>query len=832
MAKNLKLNIKNQQLAKAINLGGIKDKLAKRKQSSDDDKEKKAADPKKEEKPAKKTAASKKEEKAPKVEPEVHVETTTEPEAPKKPVRARTKSAFEKKPEAPPEKETAPAPKAAEKEETDTPTQEKAAKAPVKLGPTGRHIKDLLPVKKKPAAKPQREEPRHKKPDTTTNIPPRTTTPHQTDAPKSGKAKEYRDFKPQRKQEPQRQFDSRDRHGLRSNDDDRGWRRRRPKKKKEVNEALTIRPSSLHVRVPIMVKDLAVEMKLKASQLIATLFKDGIITTINDMLEDETTIQLLGHAFDCEITIDTSEEERIRITDKTITEEVGGAAPEKLQLRAPVVAFMGHVDHGKTSLIDAIRKSDLAAGEAGAITQHIGAFMCHTPNGNITILDTPGHEAFSSMRARGASVTDIVVLVVAGDEGIKQQTIEAIQHAKAAGVTIIVAINKCDKPGFNAENIYQQLANQDLLPESWGGTIITVNTSATTKEGITTLQEMLALQAEVLELKANPSERARGSVLESEMHKGLGAVATLLIQNGTLNHGDAVVFDTSWGRVKTMRDEHGKNLKTAGPSTPIEMTGLSGLPEAGNEFIVVKSEKEAREIAEVRIHGAKQSILKMKKQATLESLLQDSEEGKKKILNIVLRADVQGSLEALKTALLKIESEKAEVSIIATGVGEVSESDIQLAAASKALIIGFHTQIESHAEEEAKQYDVQVRLHDIIYHAIDDVKSVLTGLLDKIQIEVEHGKAEVQAVFKSSQHGLIAGCIVNDGFITRNHMVRVIRNGETIAISPVASLKRVNDDVKEVKAGIECGILLTKFKTFEVGDQLESYEISYKDQEL
>jgi translation initiation factor IF-2 len=650
---------------------------------------------------------------------------------------------------------------------------------------------------------------------------------------KGAKFKEFRDVKPTRRVDAERSFDARDRHGLRDNDDDSNtWRKRRMPKARPVQEETTIRPTSLNVRVPISIKDLAGEMKLKASQLIQKLFLQGVVVTLNDLLEDETTIQLLGQEFGCSITLDTSEEEKIRITDKTIREEVAESAAENLVIRPPVVAFMGHVDHGKTSLIDAIRKSNRAAGEAGAITQHIGAFRCSTPVGDIAILDTPGHEAFSAMRARGADVTDIVVLVVAGDEGIRQQTLEAIQHAKAAKVTIVVALNKSDKPSFNPENVYRQLAEQELLPEAWGGQTITVNCSAVTGEGIKELLEMLALQAEVLELRANPKMRARGTLLESEMHKGLGAVATVLVQNGTLNLGDALVCNEFWGRVKTMRDEYGTNLKQAGPSTPVEVTGLSGLPEAGQEFIVIKSEKEAREIAEMRqLQGVRQSALLQKKKPSLENVLQ-AKEGVKKILNVILRADVQGSLEALKTALQKIKSNKVDLNVIYTGVGEVSESDIQFAAASKAVVVGFHTRIEGHAEPLIKQLGIEVKLHDIIYHAIEDVTVLMAGLLEKIAIETDKGKAEVKAIFKSSQLGMIAGCQVIEGSVHRNHQVRLRRKDDIIWKGTISSLKRVKEDVREVQKGLECGIVLNNCPDIQEGDVIETYEITYISQEL
>lgn len=724
----------------------------------------------------------------------------------------------------------------------------------VKLGPTGRHINDLLPKKAPPP--PTREEPapRQERPVEKKQTPAEAAASAE-EAKKAklkpkrelgadieaemlskkgpAKVKEFRDIKPARKME-QARFDGRDRQGLGESADEQRWRKRRQAKQKSVQEDVTIRPTSLKVRIPISIKDLASEMKLKASQLIAKMFLQGIAVTINDLLEDETTIQLLGSEFGCDITIDTSEEERIRVTGKTVREEIAADNPKDLVLRPPVVAFMGHVDHGKTSLIDAIRKSNRASGEAGAITQHIGAFLCTTPVGDIAILDTPGHEAFSSMRARGADVTDIVVLVVAGDEGIRQQTLEAIQHARAAKVTIVVAINKSDKPNFNPENVYRQLAELELLPEVWGGQTITVNCSAQTGQGIPQLLEMLALQAEVLELRANPNHRARGRVLESEMHKGMGAVATVLVQNGTLHLGDSLVFDQYWGRVKTMQDEYGSMLEVAPPSTPVEITGLSGLPEAGQEFIVVKNEREAREISEARTQGLRQSNLLLKKKVSMsmENLFQQASDSNKKTLNVIIKADVQGSLEALKAALMKIESQKADIHIILTGVGEVSESDVQLAGASKAVIIGFHTQIESHADALVKQLGVQVRMHDIIYHAIDDVKAILSGLLDKIAQETEKGKAIVKATFKSSNLGIIAGCQVTEGTIHRNNQMRVVRDGAVIWKGGISSLKRVKEDVREVAKGLECGIVLNGFTDIKEGDVLEAYEVTYITQEL
>ncbi len=905
MAKNIKLNIKNTQIAQAVNLGSIKEKLNKKKAAPETeatveeqvlDKKGLPVEEKKEEAPkikarsrsafAESHGAHAQPESAPAplpVEPvvEVHEEPKPEEPAPSEPEVATEKtlespealraklskglgSIQEQEAEAPAPKPTfKPVTRAAPKAEF-RPLPPKQAPKPVptfapreKLGPTGRHIKDLIPPKPV-QTRPARPEHPQRGPGNYTpggyrpNAPKYPTEQRASTAPGAVKPKEpatesaankkpmkappkmreFKDLKPAKKSDGSKGFDARDRQGLRADEENATWRKRRAKGQKQINEEITVRPTSLKVRVPVSIKDLAEKMKLKASQLISKLFLQGVIVTLNDTIEDETTIQLLGHEFGCEITIDTSEEERIRITDKSIREEIAEYPSETLHLRPPVVAFMGHVDHGKTSLIDAIRSSNRAAGEAGAITQHIGAFKCHTAVGDITILDTPGHEAFSSMRARGADVTDIVVLVVAGDEGIMPQTVEAIQHAKGAGVTIVVAINKCDKPTFNAETVYRQLAEQDLLPEAWGGQTLTVNCSAVSKEGISQLLETLALQAEVMELRANPEMRARGTVIESEMHKGMGVVATILVQNGTLKMGDSLVFGSHFGRVKTMRNEFGGLLKEAGPSTPVEITGLSGLPSAGEEFIVVKNEKEAKEIAEVRAHGQKQSTFQGKKKMTMDSLLQQASEASKKILNVVLRADVQGSLEALKTALLKIQSQKVELNIIFAGVGEISESDVQLASASKAVILGFHTAIEGHAEMNIKELGVTTRLHDIIYHAIDDVKLLMKGLLDKIPQETEKGKALVKAIFSSSHHGMIAGCQVIEGSITRNSLIRVRRGKDVVWKGGISSLKRVKEDVKEVLKGLECGILLNGYNEVQQDDILEAYEITYLTQEL
>lgn len=898
MAKNIKLNIKNTQIAQAINLSGLKSKLAKKKEEEAPQKtpSKLAAKkvkseseemPKEEFPRIRARSKSAFAESNPEIkesheeqEPAVIETAAIEPEVVslrETPVKMKTSAEIREEifgSSQSQEKETAafskyvediPTPVKDEREEAppavierlpqphakrmEAPPQLKERQPYEKLGPTGRHIKDFIKPKPVHHAAPAKKTAEEGKLAPTKILEgevgrdksrPKTkgfeeeiklSDDEASRKSKAAKFKEFKDVRPAKRQEGGR-FDARDRHGLRESEDDQQWRKRRGKRMTQVQEDLTIRPASLKIRLPISIKDLASEMKLKSSQLVGKLFLQGIVATLNDLLEDETTIQLLGQEFGCEIEIDTTEEKRIQITDKSIKEELQQTPPNQLEIRPPVVVFMGHVDHGKTSLIDTIRKSNRAAGEAGAITQHIGAFRCSTPVGDIAVLDTPGHEAFSAMRARGADVTDIVVLVIAGDEGMKQQTIEAMEHAKAANVIIVVAINKCDKPNFNTEMVYRQLAEKELLPEVWGGQTITVNCSATTGEGIKELLEMLALQSEILELRANPHTRARGTVLESEMHKGMGAVATVLVQNGTLKIGDAVVFGQHWGRVKTMRDEFGKELKDASPSTPVEITGLSGLPEAGQEFIVVKNEREAREIAEARTEGARQINLMQKKKITMDNILQQASTSGKKILNLVLRADVQGSLEALKAALMKIQSDKVEINMISASVGEVSESDVQLAAASKAVIIGFHTAIEGHAEPLVKQLGVQVRSHDIIYHAIDDVKLLMAGTLDRIAQETDKGQALVKAIFKSSHTGLIAGCQVIEGTIHRNHHIRVKREGEVIWKGTISSLKRVKEDVREVQKGLECGILLNNFTDIKEGDILEAYEVTYIAQEL
>lgn len=790
MAKNLKLKVKNTQLAEALKKSKLKKEEKAQPKEKAKEKPKAAAKPKK---PAEK-------------------ESPKAPAAKKEPVKA-----------APPKVEEKPAPPPAEKPPKP---KQPAAEKPKEKPKTA----ETPPTKSKPGTAPKKPEREEDKKSSFKDLKKRD----QERVFKDGKKQEgYRaEFSRVTRDIKSNRFDSRDRHGLRVGEE-RSYRRRRPRYRPSNKEPIeVVRPKELSVRIPISIKDLAQAMKLKASELISKLFMQGVALTLNDFLDDETTIQLLGHEFGCEITIDTSEEERLRITDKTITEEIAETDEKHLEHRAPIVAFMGHVDHGKTSLIDAIRKSNIAGGEAGAITQHIGAFKCHREHGDITILDTPGHEAFSMMRMRGATITDIVVLVIAGDEGIMPQTDEAINHAKEHGVPMVIALNKCDKEGFDAENIYRQLADRELLPEAWGGPVITVNCSASTGQGIPDLLEMLILQSEVLELKANPDTRARGTVVESQLHKGFGAIGTVLVQNGTLKLGDALVIDEIYARVKTMHDEHGKSLQVAGPSTPVKITGLSGVPAAGNEFIAVENEKEARKLATERASGTKRAVMQRRPEG-LEGLMQRHQElTEKKVLNLIIRADVQGSVEALKSSLLNIKSKKVELNFIAEGVGEISESDVELAVASNAVIIGFHTQVESHAEDMIKREKVVIKRRNIIYQILDDVKELMLATLDKVRKETEAGTAEVRQVFKSSQLGLIAGCQITDGIVKRNQYAKVVREGEIIWEGNISSLKRVKEDVKEVAKGLECGILLEKFSDFQAGDEIKTFDITYIQQEL
>jgi translation initiation factor IF-2 len=574
------------------------------------------------------------------------------------------------------------------------------------------------------------------------------------------------------------------------------------------------------VSVPetITVAELAQKMSVKAVEIIKALMKMGSMVTINQVLDQDTAMILV--------------EEMGHIAKAAKTDDpdafLADASEHKdlvLEQRAPVVTVMGHVDHGKTSLLDYIRRTRVASGEAGGITQHIGAYHVETPRGMITFLDTPGHEAFTAMRARGAKVTDIVILVVAADDGVMPQTKEAISHAKAAGVPIVVAVTKIDKPDANSERVRQELVAEGVVPEDWGGDCMFVEVSAKTGQGIDTLLEGILLQAEVLELKAPKVALAKGIVVEARLDKGRGPVATMLVQSGTLKRGDAVLVGSVFGRVRAMLDENAKAITEAGPSIPVEIQGLSEVPDAGSEFIVLADEKKAREIALFR-QGKFRAVKLAKQQAAkLENMFEQMAEGEVRTLSLIVKTDVQGSAEAIAHALQKLSTNEVKVNLIHGGVGAISESDINLALASKAIVIGFNTRADAAARKLAETFGVDVRYYNIIYEMVDEIKAALSGMLPPEKKENILGMVEIRQVFHISKIGTVAGCYVTEGLIRRNSQVRVLRNNVVIHTGSLDSLKRFKDDVKEVKSNFECGLSLQGYNDLEVGDQLEAFEI-------
>ena len=575
---------------------------------------------------------------------------------------------------------------------------------------------------------------------------------------------------------------------------------------------------------PVSLKDLADACKVQPSVIIKKLFMAGQMVTINTefSFDDAAEIAL-------EYNCIAEEEVKVDVIEELLKEEEEDE--RNLTSRPPVVCVMGHVDHGKTSLLDAIRSTHVTAGEAGGITQHIGAYVVEINGEKITFLDTPGHEAFTSMRLRGAQATDIAVLVVAADDGVMPQTIEAINHAKAAGIEIIVAINKIDKPSANVERVKQELTEYELIPEDWGGSTIFVPVSAKTGEGLEDLMEMIALTAEVMELKANPNRRARGLVLEAKLDKGRGSVANILVQKGTLRVGDPIAAGSAFGKVRAMMDDKGRRVKEAGPSTPVEILGLNDVPNAGEVIVGCGNEKEARNFAETFISQSKEKLLEeTKSKLSLDDLFTQIQEGNLKELGIVVKADVQGSVEAMKQSLLKLSNDEVVVKIIHGGVGAINESDVSLASASNAIIIGFNVRPDPIARDSAEEDGVELRLYRVIYDAIEDVQQAMKGLLDPKTREVELGHAEVREVYKITNVGIVAGCYVQDGKVARSALIRVVRDGIVIAEDKIASLKRFKDDQKEVSQGYECGIGLEKFSDIKVGDILESFIIEeYRD---
>ncbi len=606
---------------------------------------------------------------------------------------------------------------------------------------------------------------------------------------------------------------------------EQGWRGRKAKHKgeHEAQHAFTAptEPVVHEVLVPetISVADLAHKMAVKATEVIKTLMKMGSMVTINQVLDQETAmivVEEMGHVAK-PAPIDTPE--------SYLEIDTGEHKEVELKPRAPVVTVMGHVDHGKTSLLDSVRRARVAAGEAGGITQHIGAYHVDTPKGMITFLDTPGHEAFTAMRARGAKVTDIVILVVAADDGVMPQTKEAIHHAKAAGVPIVVAVNKIDKPEANPERIRQEVSSEGVVPEEWGGDAMFINVSAKTGVGIDNLLDAVLLQAEVLELKAATDSPAKGVVVESRLDKGRGPVATILVQSGTLRRGDVMLAGTAFGRVRAMLDENGKPVEAAGPAIPVEIQGLSDVPGAGEDVLVLPDERKAREIALFRQGKFRDVRLAKQQAAKLEGLFEQMGEGEVKSLALILKADVQGSYEGLSHALGKLSTDEVKVNIIHAAVGAVSESDVNLAIASKAVIIGFNVRADAQARKLAETAGVDIRYYNIIYEAVDEVKAALSGLLSPEKKESVLGMAEVRQVFRISKVGAVAGCMVTDGLVKRSAHVRVLRDNVVIHSGELDSLKRFKEDVKEVKSGYDCGLSIKNFNDIEEGDQLEFFEV-------
>ncbi|MFZ5807303.1 MAG: translation initiation factor IF-2 [Verrucomicrobiota bacterium] len=592
----------------------------------------------------------------------------------------------------------------------------------------------------------------------------------------------------------------------------------------EAPTVASVDDKNISMKPPVIVKDLATRLNCKAFQLIHELMEVNIFATLNQSIEEEVARKICekrGFTFNVE-----KREKGAGVHKPEPVVEPPKPPPiqsEHLKTRPPVVTFMGHVDHGKTSLLDAIRQTRVAAGEAGGITQHIGAYTVNHKNHPITFLDTPGHEAFTSMRARGANITDIAVIVIAADDGIMPQTIEAIRHAQAAKVTTMVAINKIDMPGANIDRVKGQLQEKGLTPEDWGGETICCPVSATKKTGIDKLLEMILLQAEILELKAEPVGKARGTIIESQMEQGRGATATVLVRQGTLCVGDSFICGQYWGKVKALVNDRGQNFKEAGPSVPAKIVGFSGAPLPGEEFMVMESEREARQIAEEKAESLRLGKLnEVSAPVTLENLFTSMSEGQKKVLNLVVKTDVQGSLEAIVDSLKKLPSDKIDLNVIFAGVGPIAESDVLLSKASNAVVIGFNTKTDNAAANAAKREHVQIKLYSIIYELIDQIKEAMAGLLDPITRETVIGTAVVKKVFELSKFP-VAGCMVQTGRIARNGRARVLRKKQPIYDGAVVALKRFQDDAAEVRAGLECGIRLGNFNEYEEDDLIECY---------
>ena len=597
-------------------------------------------------------------------------------------------------------------------------------------------------------------------------------------------------------------------------------KKRKFKQKEETPKVSTqpIKASKKKIKIEeaIRVSDLAQQMGVKAQEIIKTLMDLGVMATINQSIDFETA-SLVAAEFDYEV-------EKIGFSEEDFILPKEEDKPEDLKPRPPVVTIMGHVDHGKTTLLDAIRSSDVALHEAGGITQHIGAYYVKVGDRYVVFLDTPGHEAFTEMRARGAQVTDIVILIVAADDGVMDQTVEAINHAKAAEVPIIVAVNKIDKENADPERVKRELAEYGLLPEEWGGDVIYVDISAKRRIGIEQLLEMLLLQADVLELKANPNKRARGYIIESRLDRGRGPVGTVLIKEGTLKTGDAFVCGLNHGKVRSLFNDKGQKVDLAGPSMPVEVQGFDGVPNAGEEFVVVENDRVAKKIAETRRQRHREKELAKQTKLTLETFFKAKEQENIKNLNLIVKTDVHGSFEAISDALNKLSTDEVNVKIIHGSTGAINENDIRLAAASNAIIIGFNVRPTAKVKELAEQEGVEIRFYSVIYELVNDVKEALEGLLEPIKKEVYLGQAEVKETFNIPKVGTVAGCMVIDGKIQRNAGIRLLRDGVVVYTGKIASLKRFKDDVKEVSKGYECGIGLEKFNDIKIGDIIEAFE--------
>jgi len=761
--------------------------------------------------PAAKKAKDKPEEKA--AEEETKAEEVKPAPAPEKQEKKE-----EKAPEKKPEKKAEPAKKAEEKKPAHEKKEQKNEKKPVQQTKA-----DKLPPMPKKQPKPENKEKDNKPMQSRTKGEMRTIDTRAGNVDLEKYNERYENIAPENKTKQhegavkkqklkQKSQQYRKQGGMRSS------RRETEAERLKRIAAERAKKPQLQLKLPeeITVGELAAMLKMTAAEVIKKLFTLGQMATVNEVLDYETAAivaEELGAKVEKEVVVTIED----RIIDDHIDDE------SELVSRDPVVVVMGHVDHGKTSLLDAIRNTSVTSTEAGGITQHIGAYRVNLNGSDITFLDTPGHAAFTSMRLRGAMATDIAILVVAADDGIMPQTIEAINHAKAAGVQIIVAINKMDKPAANPDKVLQQLTEYELIPEEWGGETICVPVSALTRQGIDNLLESVLLVAEMQELKANPNRSAKGVVIEARLDKGRGPVSTLLVQNGTLKSGDIIVAGTAVGRVRVMTDDKGRKVNEAGPSVPVEIMGLAEVPQAGDGFDAVNDERLARELVEQRKSKAKEEQFKEFQKVTLDNLFASIQEGQLKDLNIIIKADVQGSAEAVKQSLVKLSNDEVRVKVIHSGVGAVTESDVMLANASAAIIVGFNARPDNVAAEVAERDGVEIRCYRVIYDCIEEVEAAIKGMLAPKFRDVDIGKAEVRQVVKISSVGNIAGCHVTSGKIVRNAKIRVVRDGIVITEDEMASLKRFKDDVKEVASGYDCGIGLNKFNDIKEGDVFEAF---------